>query len=1545
MQKIKAIFIGDGSLLVNCAELFLSEGYEIVGVSTQDNQISEWVNSSNLTHLGPLESLRLNHLEFDYLFSVTNLEIISDDILSRAKVMAVNFHDALLPKYAGLNAPSWALMNKEVEHGITWHEMTTQVDAGRILKQITFPIAPGDSAFDLNTKCYQAGAEGFQEILKDLALGSLSLEHQVGERSYVGKTKRPQALATLDFTQPAEDLSLIVQALDYGQYNHPLGIAKIWTGSELILTSSATFDNDDMIQSPGTVLNVDEATISIATAQGAITLSGLTSLDGVAFDPIKAKIAVGQVLPQIDSDKQSIIDTVSKKSAKAQDFWVAEFNKANPIEPPYPKKQTHQSDTASAYVTQATNLPGFLDIETALSSFGYWLAVISGQKNVSFAFRDLSGNNAPSPWYSNEKIINLETDITLSAQNAIEQCKPNLERAIEAAPIFADLLVCSKNTQLIETVNQALRVGFAIGEISLEDMGQKDLVIGFNPATNSFQALANNALFDSSVIENINSQFIAFVTQFIQSPQIPVKDLIFVPENDQHILTQTNNTNLPYDNTIRIDSLISDQVLKTPEQTALVCTGQSLTYSQLAHRSNALAAQLKSQGIQRGDIIGLCLERSVDLVVSMVAIHKAGAAYLPLDPEYPVDRIKYMIEDSGAKLIISNAKNVQKIGLSQDLVFDISALDEHQAMNFIPVEGHGSDLAYLIYTSGSTGLPKGVMVEHHNAINFFLGMDDRIPREAQATWLAVTSMSFDISVLELLYTLTRGFKVVIYKEPDRTKNIARLPKLQSSKKMDFGLFYFASDEGENPDNRYKLLIEGAKFADQNGFISVSVPERHFHDFGGLYPNPSVAAAGIATITQNVQIRSGSVVLPLHHPARIAEEWALVDNLSKGRVALSFASGWQPVDFIIRPHAYKERHKILHEGIEEVKKLWKGEKVAYPDAEGTEHEIMTYPRPIQKELPLWVTSAGNIETWKSAARSGANILTHLLGQSEEDIAQKVKVYREERANAGYDPDTGKVTLMLHTFVGDSKEQVREVVRQPMKNYLNSSFGLVKNVLGSWAAFKRREDGTMQGAGDFDPNSMTPEEKEDLLEFSFHRYFETSGLFGTPEECVEMVHRLSVIGVDEIACLIDFGVETDLALKHLDHLNRLRELIHADDEGSETEETIGDLIPNHQVTHFQCTPSMASMLMLDEHAKQALKHVNVMMIGGEAFPIPLAQELRSVTPAKIINMYGPTETTIWSSTQEVVGDERSISIGLPIANTQLYILNNNLTPVPIGIPGELYIGGAGVVRGYHNRPELTAERFITNPFSEDPNERIYKTGDMARWMSDGRIDFLGRADHQVKIRGYRIELGEIESLLSKHQTVREAVVIAREDNPGDVRLVAYIIPNSNETINGDVLKTALREKLPDFMVPAHYVQMDVFPFTPNNKIDRKALPAPEEKRIEKSGGELAEPTNEIESKVLDIWKEVLGLSIVGIEDNFFDLGGHSLLAVKAQRSLSELFPGKVSIVDLFRFPTVQSLASHIGGEGSQSDALSRSEDRGQARRDKIMQRRQMRMSRRK
>ncbi|HYG09090.1 MAG TPA: non-ribosomal peptide synthetase, partial [Pyrinomonadaceae bacterium] len=330
----------------------------------------------------------------------------------------------------------------------------------------------------------------------------------------------------------------------------------------------------------------------------------------------------------------------------------------------------------------------------------------------------------------------------------------------------------------------------------------------------------------------------------------------------------------------------------------------------------------------------------------------------------------------------------------------------------------------------------------------------------------------------------------------------------------------------------------------------------------------------------------------------------------------------------------------------------------------------------------------------------------------------------------------------------------------------------------------------------------------------------------------------------------------------------------------------------------------------HDPQA-SHLRRVIAGSEQLQItqPIARFFSEAKDCSLHNEYGPSEThvvTCLSLPDEVQDWPSRPPIGRPIFNTQIYLLEKSLQPTPIGVPGELYIGGAGLARGYLGRPDLTAEKFVPDPFSREPGARLYRTGDLARYYPDGNIEFLGRDDHQVKIRGFRIELGEVETVLGRHPAVQETIVLTWERAPGDRRLVAYVVFQPGTTPTVSELRNFLLEKLPDYMVPSSFVILDAVPLTPNGKVNRRALPLPDQARPELEQAFVA-PQTELEQVVAGVWREVLGIERVGVDDNFFELGGHSLLATQVVARLSEAFEVELPLRTIFESPTVSGLVA--------------------------------------
>ena len=641
----------------------------------------------------------------------------------------------------------------------------------------------------------------------------------------------------------------------------------------------------------------------------------------------------------------------------------------------------------------------------------------------------------------------------------------------------------------------------------------------------------NTDLFDDTTITRMQNHFQTLLEGIVADPDQRVSELPILTQAERNqLLIEWNETTAEYPHDRCVHQLFEAQVKLSPDEVAIIFRGEKLTFRELNRRSNQLAHHLRSLGVGPEVLVGICMDRSIDMMVGLLGILKAGGAYVPLDPAFPRERLMSMLEDSQPAVVLTHANLANSLGSVRARILHVDS-DWEEIAKHRDDNPHSTmtqdNLAYVIYTSGSTGRPKGVEILHRSVVNFLTSIGEQPGLTPQDVLLAVTSLSFDIAVLELFLPIVQGARVII-----------------------------------------------------------------------------------------------------------------------------------------------------------------------------------------------------------ASR--------------------------EEASSG----------------------------------------------------------------------------EELL----------------------------------------------------------------------------ILLQQYQVTAMQATPATWRLLLAAGWQDGSQMKI---LCGGEKLRQELAEKLLASNNT-LWNLYGPTETTIWSTFHQVKSTHRPISIGRPIANTKIYILDRDMNPVPIGVPGDLYIGGVGLARGYRNSPQLTADRFISNPFGEKAESRIYKTGDLARYQMDGNIQYLARTDHQVKIRGFRVELGEIESVLGQHQAISENVIIEREDTPGDNRLVAYLVCRKRASPSISELRNFLLKKLPEYMVPSSFTFLDALPLTPNGKVDRAALPAPEGVRPDLDK-EFVVPRTSSEEVVAGIWKEILKLDEVSIHDNFFELGGHSLMATRVISRIRDSFNVELSLRSFFEEPTIAELVQMIA-EGS-------------------------------
>ncbi len=1654
--SFRCVLLGEQSLMIECGERLRARGHGVIAVVSDASRPRAWAREHDLTLFDHHDALAAEDLgEFDLLLNITWLRMLPPKLLERPQIAAINFHDGPLPRYAGLNAPAWALLHGESRHGVSWHRMATRADAGELLVQEHFDIPAGSTAFELNTRCYEAGLNGFERLLEALESGQLTpIAQDFSQRSYFGAHARPLEAAVLDFRAPAAELERQVQALDFGPYANPLLLPRLRLSAGDLLVrraralgeaSRSDGTSDGLGASsvrPGSVLRCDAQGLVIACSEGALCIEALSCLEGGPIDlltlaanlpaciesaPATHRVGPGPPWAESHLGTSSSLSLSLPSSAPASSVGnvqatvgqgppyaravargereaIATLQAIEPLRLPFADvASTPAADAASstvpATVSASASTSNWTSNSTLASTSGsipaststlplasrsatasapaasshQGVAWSSQHGRIALRARGIDGVSAallaitrcacvealplaiattPAP---DARLVTplwpalLRPDYQAPPSNFTEQLQAAIARADSVGGVFSDLFAREPS---LRGRTPSQRLPLRLQRVASIDphMERADSDTGSAPAAAALTLLwakdgrlalaSDGSQLSASALRRLADAIEALHTEAESQPGLAAGLLsLLSPEARARLfeLAQgepyASDARSPLQHT-RIDALLSAQAAATPEREALCFEGQRISYAELEARAARLARRLSAAGVRPGDRVGLLLQRGVELVVGLIATLKAGAAYVPLDPLYPAERLRYMAEDAQIALLLTDAESAPLIAHASTL--DVAA-DSAEAE--LPPRAPDADaLAYLIYTSGSTGQPKGVMVRHSNVLRFFDGMD-AVLGEGAGTWLAVTSISFDISVLELLWTLARGYRMVLYADARRQKSRPSSPSVEA-KPIEFGLFFWnvASEAELQARDKYRLLLDAARFADTHGFCAVWTPERHFASFGGLYPNPAVTSAALATITERVALRAGSCVVPLHHPIRIAEEWAVVDNLSNGRVGLSVAAGWAAPDFALRPENHARAKQVMFESAEQVQRLWRGETLRFPGPQG-DVDVRTLPRPVQAELPLWVTTAGNPETFAEAGRLGANVLTHLLGQTVEEVRAKIAAYRRARREAGH-AGRGTVTLMLHSFIGDSRAAVEAAVRGPMKDYLRSAMALVKAAAWHFPTFRQQLNAEQGKSLDAFFAEANEADMDALLEFAFQRYFGESGLFGTPEDALAMVERVAAADVDEIACLIDFGIDAQTVLDHLPHLDRLRALsaergLRA--AGAREDHSLPALLDREGITHLQCTPSMAAMLVEDPACAAGLAKLDHLLLGGEALPPALAQRLAALGVRCISNVYGPTETTVWSTADRVDADalQASTPIGRPLRGQSLYVLDPRQQPLPPGLTGELVIGGGGVTGGYWQRPELTRERFLPDPFRPlSAAAWMYRTGDLGRLREDGRYECLGRVDSQVKIRGYRIELGEIEARLCALPGIAEAAVVLREDRPGDQRLIAYVRAPGLDAPALEQRREALGAQLPEFMRPAAIVGVAELPRTPNGKLDRRALPAPA------AHADTVGPTAALhgtEAIVAELWCRALGRSQVGSRDNFFDLGGHSLLVVQLLGELRQRFDRPIQMTDLFRHTTVESLARFLGDGEPAETAAERARARAQGRQALLARRR--------
>ncbi|MGR3627919.1 MAG: AMP-binding protein, partial [Sulfitobacter sp.] len=724
-EPFSALLMGDESLTIACGDMLLAGGHRIAAVITRDDAVRAWAEGQGLVLCRDAEDLLPMGLAVDWLLSIANLRLIPQTVLALPTRGAVNFHDGPLPRYAGLNTPAWAIINGEAQHGVSWHLIEAGVDTGDLLAQREVEIAPDETAFSLNSKCYAAGMESFGAVLAQLESGKLqSTAQDLSQRSYFAKDKRPENGGLIDFTKSAGEISALVRGLDFGAYWNPLTTAKLAGAVGAVLAVSRVEVLAGQGGTPGEVVDVDSTRVVVAARDAHIALYDLRDMAGESIAPVQF-FAPGDKVPH----------TAGSAPASAEE---AHWRRALTGFDALPVPLATASERATTWAEREIALPQGSDLSQQAAAAALVALRSAGATEGGIA---LSREGEPAPLIGDWLPITIAAEAGLPVAELLAQVEPQLARAKGTAGFARDL---------------------PLRDPAIETLGPPDFAISFNSEPLAGAALtlclgaggarlfADSTRLADAAIDLLAARLEAAFANISEAADCGT--LWALPETEAQLLTRVNATTRDYD-PLTIHAAFEAQVARTPEAPALVFEGDTLSYAALNARANQLAHVLGDMGAGPGMPVALCVARGVDLLVGTLGILKAGAAYVPLDPAYPADRLAHYLSDSGAAVVVTQSALSPSLPSQDAQVLEMdrdprlaTASDVNPAANAGP-----DDLAYLIYTSGSTGTPKGVMVSHGNVANFFAGMDDRIDHEAGAVWLAVTSLSFDISVLELFW--------------------------------------------------------------------------------------------------------------------------------------------------------------------------------------------------------------------------------------------------------------------------------------------------------------------------------------------------------------------------------------------------------------------------------------------------------------------------------------------------------------------------------------------------------------------------------------------------------------------------------------------------------------------------------------------------------------------------------------------------------------------------------------------------------------------------
>ena len=779
--------VGGGSLLVRCAALLLQQGHAICCVVSGDEVVTQWAAQQGIACDG--EVTLLEGRSFDYLFSIMNDLILPSHVLDLARRYAINFHDAPLPRYAGMYATTWAIKNREATHGVTWHLMAERIDAGDILRQRLVDVAPDDTTVTLGATCYEAAFDAFTELLSDLASGQIAPRAQdPRQRTYFGRYARPDVAGVFSPAWGAQDIGAHVRALSFGPYANPLGLAKLHVGGEFVIVSRADVLPGIVGARPGTITGIGRDTIRVATGNGEIALGALSTVDGAAL-PIpnaveRFRLHIGYRFSDLDPDVAKRITAANAALCRHEEAWVQRLRKVRPLRLPYgtlPAPSPSPAmrlripiprDLAEGVATRVAGDAGASGYVALVAAFGACLARITGVATFDVGIADATAQGpcaGLAALYAEYTPLRIDIEVDQALAASLHGIHAGIEDGRRMFTYGRDImarypslraevarrgeLAFSAAVHIVHDLDDPLESGTAAWSLIVAEE-RAEACCSFDMGS-----------FDPGDARRIADQFAVFLRGIVADPGCHVAELpLLSAEQRREILVEWNDTRADYPVARCVHELVEAQAARSPDSVAVICGDEQLTYRELDGRANRLAHHLRARGVGPETPVGLCAERSLPLIVGLLGILKAGGAYVPLDPTYPAGRIAFLIEDALIPILLTQEHlgDLLPPHVERVMLEDASSPADAHHQTTSPLGGAASgNAAYVIYTSGSTGQPKGVVVEHRSLLNYVLAASEAFAIASRDRVLQFASLSFDAAAEEIFPTLAGGAALVL----------------------------------------------------------------------------------------------------------------------------------------------------------------------------------------------------------------------------------------------------------------------------------------------------------------------------------------------------------------------------------------------------------------------------------------------------------------------------------------------------------------------------------------------------------------------------------------------------------------------------------------------------------------------------------------------------------------------------------------------------------------------------------------------------------------